>query len=473
MLSDSQRAALAVRLRRGREGVAAGISRRPAGLAELPPSFGQEQLWFVDQFAPGQPTYNVPHALALSGPLDAAALGRALDALVARHEALRTRLVAKDGRPVQLIDPAASAPPQLIDLSGLEPDKREFALRELISSEAMRPFELSVGPLLRTWLLRLADEEHVLLVVVHHAVFDGWSAGVFVAELAALYRQEATGEPSGLAELPVQFADYALWDRARLQGPALAKLADYWRAALAGLPTVAFPADRPRPVLDSFEGALAQHLTDRELLDGLQEVSHAAGTTLFVTLMAALHALLHRYTGQTDLVVGTVTASRSRVELASMIGFLVNTLPIRADLSGDPTFAELLGRVREATVGAYAHQDLPFGKLVETLGVDRDPGRAPVFQIALTYAERDPAPVRGGGVDFVLTDLIVGTDAAKFDLTFLAEARPDGLWFECLQDRAVRRGYGDPAAGPPRGAAAGRAGGPVSPAVGAAGADRR
>jgi amino acid adenylation domain-containing protein len=437
MLSDTQRAALAVRLRRSPERAGAGIPRRPAGLTDLPASFGQEQLWFLDQFAPGQPTYNVPYALALSGPLDVAALGRALDGLAARHEALRTRLVSRSGRLVQLIDPPAAAPVELVDLSALTPEQRQAQLGEFIGREAMRPFELSAGPLLRTWLLRLAAAEHVLLAVVHHAVFDGWSAGVFVAELAALYGQESSGEPSGLAELPVQFADYALWDRSRLQGPALARLADYWSSTLAGLATVQFPTDRPRPVLDSFAGGLAQHMTDRELLDGLQAVSRAAGTTLFVTLMAALQALLHRYTGQTDLVVGTATACRSRSELASMVGFLVNMLPIRADLSGDPTFAELLGRIQEATVGAYAHQDLPFGKLVEALGVDRDPSRAPVFQIALTYAERTAAPVRRAGVDFVLTDLIVGTEAAKFDLAILAESRPDGLWFECSYKTAL------------------------------------
>jgi len=442
MLTDSQREALTARLRRGQrtgpDEVAREIPRRPAGLPELPMSCGQEQLWFLDRFAPGLPTYNIPHALALSGPLDTGALGRAIGELVGRHETLRTRLTAGGaGRPVQVIDAPEPPPLEVVDLSGLEPSKQQARLADFIDAEASRPFALAVGPLLRTWLLRVADDEHVLLVVVHHAVFDGWSAGVFLRELAALYGQEAGGGPAGLADLPVQFADYALWERDRLQGRLLAELEGYWRGALADLPTVAFPTDRPRPALDSFAGGLATHRTDLGLLDGLRKVSRREGTTLFVTLMAGLQALLHRYTGQTDLIVGTVSANRARPELVPLIGFLVNTLPIRVDLSGDPPFTELLARTAKATVAAYAHQGLPFGKLVETLGVARDASRAPVFQIALTYAERDNAPVHAAGVEFVLTDLIVGINAAKFDLTFAAEARADGLWCECSYKTAL------------------------------------
>jgi len=423
---------------RGRESRVSEVPRRPADSVDLPQSFGQEQLWFLDGFAPGLAVYNIPHAVAVSGPLDAGALGRAIEGLVARHEALRTRLVTNgDGRPVQVIDPPGPWLLEVVDLSGHLPEKQQIRLREFIDIEAARPFSLADGPLLRTWLLRLADGEHVLVAVVHHAVFDGWSAGVLVRELAALYRAEASGEPPGLAELPVQFADYALWERDRLQGAVLAELEGYWRGAMEGFQTVQFPTDRPRPVLDSFEGALAQHMTDRELLDGLRELSRREGTTLFVTLMAGLQALLCRYSGQADLVVGTVSANRGRSELAPLIGYLVNTLPIRCDLSGDPAFTELLARVREATVGAYAHQDLPFAKLVETLQVERDPSRAPVFQIALIYAERDTTPVPAGDVEFVMTDLVVGINAAKFDLTFLAEARADGLWFECSYKTAL------------------------------------
>jgi amino acid adenylation domain-containing protein len=437
-LTDSQREALFARLRRGRESGASRIPRRPAGLADLPLSYGQEQLWFIDRFAPGLPTYNIPFALRLSGCLDAGALSRAIDGLAGRHEVLRTRLAADaEDRPVQVIDPPGPVPLEVVDLSGLEPGKRQATLREFIDTEALRPFTLAEGPLLRTSLLRLAGDEHMLMVVVHHSVIDGWSGGVFVQELADLYAAGVTGEPSGLGELPIQYADYALWERDRLQGSVLAQLQDYWRGALTGFETVQFPTDRPHPIVETFEGGLVQHLTDLELLDGLRELSRREGTTLFVTLMAALLALLSRYTGQTDLVVGTASANRSRGELAPLIGYLVNTLPIRADLSGDPVFTELLARAGEATTGAYAHQDLPFGKMVETLQVERDPSRAPVFQIVLTPSARATTPVSAAGVEFGITDLVVGINAAKFDLEIMAEARRGGLWFECTYKTAL------------------------------------
>jgi amino acid adenylation domain-containing protein len=435
MLTDSQREALAVRLRRGRQITVTQIPRRAAGLLEVPMSYAQEQLWFIDRLAPGVPAYNIPNAIAVSGPLHARALRRALEHLVARHEALRTRLAAgPQGRAVQLIDPPGPVPLELADLSGLEPERRQARLQQFIDTEAVRPFNLAEGPLLRTWLLRLAEAEHVLLMVVHHAVFDGWSAGVFVRDLAALYRAEVTGEPSGLAELPVQFADYAGWERDQ---PHDGALAEYWRTVLDGYPTVQFPTDRPRPFVDDSAGGLATRLTSLELLDGLRALARREGTTLFVTLMAGLQALLYRYTGQDDLVVGTASANRGRAELMPLIGYLVNTLPIRCDLSGDPAFTELLARVRTATTGAYAHQDLPFGKMVEILRVDRDLSRTPVFQVIMTFAERGTTPVSAAGTEFVISDLVAGINAAKFDLDFVAEARGSGLWFECSYRTAL------------------------------------
>jgi amino acid adenylation domain-containing protein len=438
MLKDSQREALLARLRRSRADAAEEIPRRPPA-PTAPLSFGQEQLWFVDRFAPGLATYNIPCPVSVRGPLDRAALKRALDGLAQRHEALRTRLVAgPDGRPVQVIDPPGPVELEAEeDLVGLEPGKQLTRLRELIHAKAMRPFDLAAGPLLRCSLTRLGADEHLLIAQVHHAVFDGWSAGVLVRELAALYASSVTGEPAALPELPVQFADYAVWERSRIQGSVLDELEGYWRQALGGFEVVQFPADRPRPVIDDFTGALAERMTSPELLASLQEVSRRAGTTLFTTVMAALLALLHRYTGQADLIVGTASANRGRGELASVIGFLVNTLPIRCDVSGDPPFTGLLARVKEAAIGAFAHQDLPFAKLVETVGVERDPSRAPVFQIAMAYAERDDTPVPGAGVDFALDDVVVGLNAAKFDLAFAVEARRDGLWIECSYKTAL------------------------------------
>jgi acyl carrier protein len=431
MLTDEQRGALVKRLLPRQLTSSPRIPRRAATLAQPPLSHGQEQLWFVDRFAPGLPTYNIPHALRLSGPLDCRALERALGALIARHEALRTRLVAIDSnRPVQQIDLPVPCELETVRLDGAE-------LRGFIRAEAMRPFDLATGPLLRTRLVRLGDGDHLLVAVFHHTVFDGWSAGVFLRDLAALYRAEVSGEPSGLAELPIQFADYAVWERDRLFGSTLAELESYWRRTLAGCETIAFPTDRTRPAVDDFTGQLAVRTIDPKLLDELRELSRREGATLFNTLLAGLLALLHRYTGQADLVIGTVSANRDRAELTPLIGFLVNTLPIRCDVSGDPTFVELMARTKDATVGAFAHQDLPFGKLVNTLGVQRDASRAPVFQIALTYAEPDAEPLHAAGVDFLLTDLVRGVDAAKVDLTFTTEARRDGLWIECCYKTAL------------------------------------
>jgi amino acid adenylation domain-containing protein len=439
MLSESQRTALAARLRRGGAGSTAGrIARRDPGMVTPPASAGQEQLWFLDQFAPGQAVYNIPCVIRIRGPLDTGALGRALSDLIGRHETLRTRLVTSDsGRPVQVIDPPGPVVLDVEDLSGFEPVKRQARLREILRTESMRPFDLAAGPLMRECLIRLAADEHVLAAVIHHAMFDGWSAKVLLRDLAALYAGEVTGEPSGLEELPVQFADYAIWEQERLRGPAQEKLESYWRQVMDGFETIQFAADRPRPVIDRFDGALAVRQTDRALLDGLRELSRREDVTLFVTVMAALQVLLHRYTGQTDLVVGTVSANRSRGALAPLIGFLVNTLPIRADLSGDPEFTQLLPRVKEAVIGAFAHQDLPFGKLVDAVGVERDASRAPVFQIALTFAERDDTPVLAAGAEFAASDLVAGIDAAKFDLTFATEVRREGLWIECSYKTAL------------------------------------
>ncbi len=435
---------LAGRLRASGNGGAAGrIRPRPAGLAVLPASFGQEQLWFLDSFAPGQSIYHVPVTVELRGALDAGALRRAVDAVAARHEVLRTRLVAgQDGRPVQVIDPPPEGITRFADYAGAGAEQARGELRVLADDDFRQPFRLAHGPLLRAQLVRLDSREHVLLLMIHHAVFDGWSARLLLTDLAALYQAEVTGGPSGLAPLAVQFADYACWEREMLQGPALARLEDYWHRVLDGVATVRFPADRPRPAVESFEGNLAGRLAGPGVLAGLTELSRREGTTLFVTVMAALQALLHRYTGQTDIVVGTVSADRTMPELEPLIGFLVNTLPVRADLSGDPAFTQLLARIKAAVLGAYDHQRLPFGRLVESLQAERQPGRAPVFQIMLSYADGTPDPVSAAGVSFAVAEPLVGAGAAKFDLDFQAQPRDGGLWLECsyktgLFDRAT------------------------------------
>jgi amino acid adenylation domain-containing protein len=423
-LSDAQRTSLAARLRQGR--TAAGtIPRRAPEVRELPLSFGQEQLWFIDQFAPGLPVYNIASALRLHGKLDAAALGRALDDLVARHEVLRSRLVNAQGRPLQVIDPPCARRLVVDNLSAYVAAARDTRLRELAKQEAASPFDLAAGPLFRARLICLSSEEHVLLVCAHHSVFDGWSFEVFIRELSMLYQAHATGQAASLPEMPVQFADYALWERQRLQGELLQDLVDYWRTALDGLSTMQMPTDRPRPLLQSFDGGFQKLNVDSDVLDGLKLLSRQAGSTLFVTLLAAVQVLVHRYTGQDDIVVGTASANRSRPELAPLIGYLVNTLPIRTDTSGDPTFVDLLRKVRTTTIDAYAHQDLPFARLVEALRVERDPSRSPLFQIVFTMVENPDTDIRAGDVS--IRPESVDVAPAKVDLQFFIETRPSGM----------------------------------------------
>ncbi len=423
MLSEAQRQALAVQFRAQQLPGGSAIGRRAQGLTELPPSFAQEQLWFLDRLAPGLPTYNVPARLRLRGPLDLPALRAALAGVLARHEALRTRFVLGPlGTPVQVIDEPGEPALPVIDLAGHDP----AAEQQLAADAATEPFDLASGPLLRCRLLRLAQDEHVLLIVLHHIVFDAWSFDVLVRELAALYTAAVAGRPAELAELPVQYADYALWERQRL-ADSDSELVEFWRANLEGCEYLQLPTDHPRPVLESFRGGIRRHRLSTEAAAAVEALSKQRTTTAFVVLLAALQALLARYTGQRDIVVGVPSANRGRSSLQPLIGFLVNTLPVRADLAGDPTFLQLLDRLRAATVAAYAHQELPLARLVEAIGVERDPSRTPLFNVLLTAAGA-PAEVSAAGLGMRLER--IDLPAAKFDLAFFAEFCPDGLWLE-------------------------------------------
>jgi amino acid adenylation domain-containing protein len=447
MLSESQRALLTARLRQGRQSTAHGIVRRPPGAGALPLSSGQEQLWFLDRFEPGRSTYNILCGLRIRGSLDVAALGRAVDALAARHETLRTRFVSDaGGNPRQEIgEPAAVALP-LVELTSAD------QLQETARALWTLPFDLSQGPLMRVVLARTAPDEHVLIVVVHHIVFDGWSARVLLREIAVLYDAEVTGRAPELPELPVQFADFAMWERERLSGPVLDELIDHWRRTLAGCPNLQLPTDRPRPAVMTHEGGVERVNLGAEAAAALRAVSSQEGTTPVVVLMAAFLVLLHRYTGQDDVVVGTLSANRGRTELAGLIGYLVNTLPIRADLSGDPTFGELIAQVRDATIAAYAHQELPFAKLVEALRVDRDLSRGPVVQAVLTHVESgtdradgaDGAPAAADGVEFDDAGPLAEADSSKFELTLFTRVAAGELHLEmafaaALFDRSTVR----------------------------------
>ncbi|HEX2516297.1 MAG TPA: amino acid adenylation domain-containing protein, partial [Chloroflexota bacterium] len=429
-LSAQKRAVLDALLRR--EGTAPApapdpqpaIPRRQEGVP-LPLSFAQQRLWFLDQLEPGSGAYNLPAAVRLEGPLDVDVLARALDALVARHEALRTTFAAAEGRPEQVVAPALAVPLPVADLSALAPDAREAAVISRARAEAGAPFDLTAGPLLRAALLRLGPAEHVLLLTLHHIVADGWSRGVLLRDLSALYAAQARGEAPALPALPVQYGDYAAWQRGWLRGEVLEGQLAYWRAALAGLPPLDLPADRPRPPVRSSDGAAVTALIPPPLVAALKRLAEGEGATLFMVLLGAYQALLGRYSGQADLAVGAPVANRARPELEGLIGFFANTLVLRADLSGAPTVRGHLARVREACLGAYAHQDVPFEKLVDELQPQRDPSRTPLVQVAFSLQHALPAGPDFGGLS--LEPLPEGGATAKFDLTLALEETPAGL----------------------------------------------
>jgi amino acid adenylation domain-containing protein len=381
----------------------------------LPLSFAQARLWFIDQLEPGSAAYNIPYALRLRGRVDAGVLERVLTETVRRHEALRTRFASVGGEPAQVIDPAGPVRLTLADLAGLSGDEREAAVRELAEAEARRPFDLAAGPLLRSTLARVGNQEHVLLFTLHHIVSDGWSTGILVREVSALYDAFARGLPSPLPELPVQYADFAAWQRAWLAGEVLDAQLGWWKERLAGAPPLLeLPTDRPRPPAPDNLGASRPFALSEELSRGLAELSRREGATLFMTLLAAFQALLGRYAGQDEVVVGSPIAGRTRAEVEGLIGFFANTLPLRTDLSGDPAFRELLGRVREASLGAYAHQDVPFERLVEELQPERTLAHSPLFQVMFLLLNTERGGLAMGEVE--IEPVEIGSATAKFDL---------------------------------------------------------
>ncbi|HEX2080073.1 MAG TPA: condensation domain-containing protein, partial [Longimicrobium sp.] len=360
-LSAAKRALIEARLRG--QVRSSGIVPRahPDG---APLSFAQERLWFIDRLEPGRPTYNIHVAWRLGGALDEAALERALGEIVRRHEALRTTFREVDGSPVQVIAPFGGFTLPVEDLSGLGEADREVEVRRRATEEAMRPFDLTAGPLFRAGLLRLGGESRVLLLSMHHIVGDGWSLGVLFRELSALHAAYRQGRESPLPELGVQYADYAVWQRERLRGERLERQLSYWRERLAGAPELLeLPTDHPRPAVQTFRGASEGIALPGELLERLRTLGRSEEATLFMVVLSAFQVLLSKYSGSEDIVVGSPIAGRTRDEVAGLIGFFVNTLVLRTDLGGDPSFREVLRQVREVTLGAYEHQELPFEKL--------------------------------------------------------------------------------------------------------------
>jgi len=394
---------------------------------ELPLSFAQERLWFLDQLMPGHAFYNLSAAVRITGPMDREALEWSLNEMVRRHEILRTTFATVDGRPVQVIAPALTLTVPVVDLTDRPPSEREDEVHRLAHREAQRPFDLARGPLVRVGLLELGGEDHVLLATLHHIIADAWSTGVFIREMAALCSARVKGEPSPLPALTIQYADFAAWQRNRLQGDVLAELLAYWRRRLEGAPPVLeLPTDRPRPPVQTYRGATSALEVSRRVSESLASLGRQEGVTLFMTLLAAFQAQLHRYSGQDDIVVGSPIANRDRTETEGLIGLFLNMLVLRTDLGGDPSFRTLLGRVREVCLGAYAHQDLPFEKLVQELHPERNLASEPLFQVALVL-QNIPSPVIEipGGLTARLLD--AANQTARRDLTLVLWEGPQGL----------------------------------------------
>ncbi|MBV8882381.1 MAG: AMP-binding protein, partial [Chroococcidiopsidaceae cyanobacterium CP_BM_RX_35] len=391
----------------------------------FPVSFAQQRLWFLEQLVPGNPFYNVPTAVRLSGPLNLSALEQTFNEIVRRHEALRTTFRMVEGQLVQILAPELNIPLPIVDLQHLPATIQEQEAQRLTAQAAQQPFDLALGPLLRVQLLQLGETEYVLLLTMHHIVSDGWSIGVLIRELGVLYAALTNHQPSPLAALPIQYADFAQWQRQWLQGEVLATQLAYWQQQLDNLPVLELPTDRPRPAVQSYRGATQYLELSLDLTQALESLSEAEGVTLFMTLLAAFQTLLYRYTGQTDIAVGSPIANRNRSEIEGLIGFFVNSLVMRTDLAGNPSFRELLSRAREVVLGAYAHQDLPFEKLVEELQPERHLSHMPLFQVMFAL-QSAPTPA----LDFVGLNLEfseIENKTAKFDLTLSVENTEQGL----------------------------------------------
>ncbi|MFE1744012.1 amino acid adenylation domain-containing protein [Coleofasciculus sp. H7-2] len=437
-LSPEKRELLLKRLNQKKEPSApTQIPRQNRESNSFPLSFAQQRLWFFDQLEPGNTSYNIPAAVRVEGTLDAIALEQSLNAIIERHEVLRTAFTTVNGQPVQVITPDLKLTLPLVDLRKLSNTEREQAVRQLATSEAQKPFDLTQAPLLRVSLLHLSEFEFVVLFTMHHIVSDGWSMGIFIQELATFYKAFACRDAINrvstprnvsrpLPELNIQYADFAVWQRQWLQGEVLEAQIAYWKKQLGGnLPVLDLPTDRPRPAVQTFQGAEEKFVLSKALTEALTKLGQQQGATLFIVLLAAFKTLLYRYTGQEDILVGSPIANRNRAEFEGLIGFFANTLVLRTDLSNNPTFKELLGRVREVALGAYSHQDLSFEKLVEVLQPDRDMSRNPLFQVLFALRNVPTETLELPGVSLTLEEM--ESQTARFDLVLNLSQETEGF----------------------------------------------
>ncbi|HEX2270345.1 MAG TPA: amino acid adenylation domain-containing protein [Pyrinomonadaceae bacterium] len=393
---------------------------------ELPLSFAQQRLWFMEQLKPGDPLYHSFQALLISGPLDVRALELSLNEIIRRHEVLHTVFDTVEGRPVQRVEPFTPISLLSMNLSDVSQEERSSTLKQVAVDERERPFDLSRGPLMRALLVVLGEQEHALLLTLHHIVSDGWSMGILCREMQALYGAFASGAAAPLPPLPIQYADFSVWQREHLQGEALDEQLSYWRTQLANVSSVLeLPADRRRPEIASFRGARLTFELKQELAQQLKTLSQREGVTLFMVLLAALDALLYRYSGQTDIAVGTAIANRNRDETEGLIGFFVNMLVMRTDLRGNPSFLELLQRVKQMTIAAYQHQDVPFEQIIEMLQPQRSLNRTPLYQVEFTLQNAPVEPLEVRGLRFAPLDM--QAMSAETDLNLMMTETESGL----------------------------------------------
>ena len=430
-LTPAQRTLLERRLleQRSVAATAARIPRRSV-LTPVPLSYSQELLWLLSELEGRGVAYNAPAAFRLQGPVDASSLQQALDGLVSRHEILRTTYDLVDDRPMQIVAPAGKVALQLVDLSDLPEPERDLELQELLHSESEHPFDLRVGPVLRPFLIRLGQDDHVFFNVMHHVATDGWSRAVLHEDLTELYDAAHEQREPRLAPLEIQYADYAVWHRDWLDGGVLDQQLDHWKQALKGAPSrLELPTDKPRPAVRAYAGDHTSRMLSMDLRRRLESIGREGGGTLFMTLLAAYAALLHRYSAQDDIVIGTPFASRNRSELESMLGYFINPLALRVDVSGEPSFNELLARARATTLDSFAHADVPYEMVVRATSPERDLSQTPVFQVMMVlhnpqWEQRRPKFEPRG---VTATELVHEKGWAKFDLLLGMSQRPTGL----------------------------------------------
>lgn len=380
----------------------------------FPASFAQQRLWFIEQLLPGDSLYTSPLIFRLTGFLKRSQLDQSLQGIVDRHEILRTKFEVIDGQLVQAIAPQLTIPLTFTNLQILPPNIRQSTALDQICQEIQQPFLLDQGPLFRARLWQLQDREHLLLMALHHIIFDEWSSGVLIRELGELYAALVENKPAALPELPIQYADFAHWQREWLQGEVLSSQLNYWKQQLKDVSILNLPGAVSRSLTQGHEGASQLLELPQSLLDDLEELSQKAGVTLFMTLLAAFKTLLYRYSGQTDIAIGSPVANRHQSELEGLIGFFVNSLVLRTNLEGNPTFRELLNRVRDVTLAAYDHQDLPFEKLVEELQPVRSLGQNPLFQVVFALQNTPIEQLNLPGL--VLSPVELETKTSRFDL---------------------------------------------------------